>query len=263
MQIPVYHLEAGNRCYDDRVPEEINRRVIDHCSTVLMPYTNRSKDNLVREGIARQRIFVTGNPIREVIDAHHAAVDASEALIRLGVAPRRYFLATLHRAENVDSPDRLRRLMAGLARVAETFDEPVLMSVHPRTADKLARHAIHPDPSRVRLLQPLGLFDFLRLEQLAHCVMSDSGTVQEECSIFRVPSVTVRDVTERAETIEAGANILSGSDPVAMEQAVRTAVELPTDWTPPAEYLEARVSTAVVKIVLGYDHGANPGGSAV
>lgn len=257
MGIPVYHMEAGNRCYDDRVPEEINRRIVDHCSNILMPYTHRSKENLLREGIARQRIFVIGNPIYEVLTAYASQIDASNALARLDVEPNRYFLVTLHRAENVDDPARLEQLLRGLALVADAYAEPMVVSLHPRTADKLARYGLMPDSDRVRLLKPMGFFDFVKLERHAHCVLSDSGTVQEECSIFRVPNVTVRDVTERAETIETGSNILTGADPTNIANAVRVALETSHEWTPPAEYLEPRVSTAVVKIVLGYRHGYN------
>ncbi|NPV81346.1 MAG: UDP-N-acetylglucosamine 2-epimerase (non-hydrolyzing) [Firmicutes bacterium] len=252
MRIPVYHMEAGNRCYDDRVPEEINRRIIDHCSHVLMPYTHRSKENLLREGIERQRIFVIGNPIYEVLEAYREQIDSSNVLSRLNVAPKEYFLATLHRAENVDDPTRLEQLLRGLALVADTYQEPMVVSLHPRTADKLARSGLSPQSERVRLLKPLGFFDFVKLERHAHCVLSDSGTVQEECCIFKVPNVTLRDVTERPETIECGSNILTGADPERILQSVTTVLESVCSWMPPAEYLEACVSRTVAKIVLGY-----------
>jgi UDP-N-acetylglucosamine 2-epimerase (non-hydrolysing) len=253
--IPVYHMEAGNRCYDDRVPEEINRRIIDHSSTVLMPYTQRSKENLVREGIQRQRIFVIGNPIYEVLTTHAAEIEASTALSDLGVEPSNYFLVTLHRAENVDIPDRLEKLLRGLSLVAETYQVPLIVSLHPRTADKLARFGLDPSSGRVRLIKPLNLFDFVKLERQARCVLSDSGTVQEECCIFGVPNVTVRDVTERPETIEAGSNILSGPEPEMLLQAVRTALASSPAWEAPAEYVVSYVSSTVAKIVLGYNHG--------
>ena len=250
--IPVYHMEAGNRSYDDRVPEEINRRIIDHCSHVLMPYTERSKDNLIREGVERQRIFVIGNPIFEVIQHYSGSIERSDVLTRHGVAERDYFLVTLHRAENVDDPQRLQHFLTGLAQVADRWKKPMIVSVHPRTADLLRRSNLRPHSERVRLLEPLGFFDFVRLEKSAFCVLSDSGTVQEECCIFGVPNVTLRDVTERPETIECGSNILSGDAPEAIEQATTIAVESSAHWTPPAEYLAADVSRTVAKIVLGY-----------
>jgi UDP-N-acetylglucosamine 2-epimerase (non-hydrolysing) len=254
MGIPVYHMEAGNRCYDDRVPEEINRRIIDHCSNVLMPYTHRSKENLLREGIERQRIFVIGNPICEVLNAFAEQINGSDILTRLKIAPQKYFLVTIHRAENVDDPSRLEKLLRGLALVADTYQEPMVVSLHPHTADKMARFGLDPQSERVRLLKPLGFFDFVKLERHAHCVLSDSGTVQEECCIFKVPNVTIRDVTERAETVESGSNILTGVEPDAILRAVKTVLVMPPNWLPPAEYLEPNVSRTVVKVVMGYQH---------
>jgi UDP-N-acetylglucosamine 2-epimerase (non-hydrolysing) len=251
MGIPVFHMEAGNRCYDDRVPEEVNRRVIDHASTVLMPYTTRSKENLVREGIERERVFVTGNPIFEVLSHFADRIEASTVGKRLGVSAGRFFLLTMHRAENVDDPARLARLVESVVRVSTEHGMPVLFSVHPRTADRLSRAGLRPDPERLRMLDPLGFFDFVRLERDARAVLSDSGTVQEECAIFRVPTVTIRDVTERPETIECGSNILSGADPDAVSAAMRAVLALEADWQPPAEYVVPGVSRIVGRIVLG------------
>ena len=252
MRIPVFHMEAGNRCYDDRVPEEINRRVIDHSSTILLPYTERSKENLVREGIERERIFVTGNPIFEVMEAHRPGIDTSDVLLRLGLEAASYVLVTLHRAENVDDPARLGQFMAALSRVAEDQACPLVVSVHPRTAVRLREFSLAPDSSRVMLLDPLGFLDFIKLERHARIVLSDSGTVQEECAILRIPNVTLRDVTERPETIECGSNILSGAATEDVLRAVKIALTGPTGWTPPAEYLSRNVSGTVARIVLGY-----------
>lgn len=252
MRIPVFHMEAGNRCYDDRVPEEVNRRVIDHASTILLPYTERSKENLVREGIERDRIFVTGNPIFEVMEAHRERIDASDVLPRLGLEPSAYVLVTLHRAENVDDPSRLGQFVEALSRVAEDQACPAIVSVHPRTAGKLKQAGLAPSSSRVRLLDPLGFLDFVKLERHARVVLSDSGTVQEECAILRVPNVTLRDVTERPETLECGSNILSGAGAEDILRAVRIALAARADWTPPAEYTARHVSSTVARIVLGY-----------
>jgi UDP-N-acetylglucosamine 2-epimerase (non-hydrolysing) len=254
MGIPVYHMEAGNRCYDDRVPEEINRRIIDHCSNVLMPYTHRSKENLIREGIARQRIFVIGNPIFEVLTAHAQQIEDSSVLAQLDVQASQFFLVTIHRAENVDDADRLGNLLQGLALVADTYQQPMVVSLHPRTADKMQRFGLDRKSDRVRLLTPLGFFDFVKLERNARCVLSDSGTVQEECCIFRVPNVTIRDVTERAETIECGSNVLTGADPEAILRAVNVVLNSACDWVPPAEYVEPHVSNTVAKILLGHHY---------
>ena len=251
-RIPVFHMEAGNRCYDDRVPEEINRRIIDHSSSVLMPYTERSKENLVREGIERDRIFVTGNPIKQVLDNFADRIDASDVMGRRGVQPFDYFLVTLHRAENVDEADRTASIFSGLTRVAEKFGKQVLVSVHPRTAAKLEQHGFTPDPSKIVLLQAMNFFDFVKLEKNALAVLTDSGTVQEECSIFGVPNVTLRDVTERPETIECGSNILSGGESDNILRAVEIAVAQPAAWTPPREYLAENVAQTVTNIMLGY-----------
>ena len=252
--IPVYHLEAGNRCYDNRVPEEVNRRVIDHCSDVLLPYTERSAENLVREGIRRDRIFVTGNPILEVLDHYGPQIGRSDALARLGLAPKGYFLVTMHRAENVDDPARLSKLLGGLDRVAAEFSKPCVVSVHPRTADRIRRSGVQVDPKRVRLMEPFGLFDFIALEKAAAGVITDSGTVQEEACIFGIPNVTLRDVTERPETTECGSNILSGQSADLLVAGMRLALETPGAWPLPPEYAKRNVAATVARILLSYRH---------
>jgi UDP-N-acetylglucosamine 2-epimerase (non-hydrolysing) len=254
--IPIYHMEAGNRCYDDRVPEEVNRRVIDHCSDVLMPYTERSRMNLLREGIGGHRIFVTGNPIYEVIEGYRTQVESSKILEELGLSSRKYFLVTMHRAENVDVESRLRSLIESLERLQREYTLPIICSTHPHTRGVMQRlHVNSSANEQIRFCEPFGLFDFIALEQNAFCVLSDSGTVQEECCIFKVPNVTIRDVTERPETLECGSNILSGADPDAVLRCVRTVLDQRSDWSVPPEYLVENVSRTVAKIVLGYNHG--------
>ncbi len=252
MGIPVFHMEAGNRCHDDRVPEEVNRRIIDHSSDVLLPYTERSRSNLLREGIPGERIFVTGNPIKEVLDHYAPQIGASKALGDLGLDPRKYFLVTLHRAENVDKADRLLLFIDAFRRLKEEYGVPVIVSLHPRTRSQLERRGVEMEGGGVRIREPFGLFDFVCLERNALCVLTDSGTVQEECCLFRVPTVTLRDVTERPETLEAGSNMLSGAEPDSILSCVRTVLSRPCHWSPPPEYLAGDVSSAVVKIVLGY-----------
>jgi len=251
-QIPVFHMEAGNRCYDDRVPEEVNRRIIDHSSTVLLPYTERSKENLVREGIERERIFVTGNPINEVLGFYSPQIEASEILKQLNVQPFEYFLVTLHRAENVDIHERLVGIFRAFSEVSGSFAKEILISVHPRTAEKINQFGIAPGSNKVRLLDAFGFFDFVKLEKNSLAVLTDSGTVQEECAIFGIPNVTLRDVTERPETIECGSNILSGADPASISRAVEIAMAQPANWIAPREYLTENVSQVVSKILLGY-----------
>ncbi len=249
--IQVFHMEAGNRCHDDRVPEEVNRRIIDHTSTVLMPYTHRSKENLLAEGIARHRIFVTGNPIKEVLDHYAPQIEASNALDRLGLEKGEFFLVTMHRAENVDDPSRLSDLMAALELLERSYGKRVVCSIHPRTRSKLADLG-YTAPSGIEMVEPLGFFDFVRLEQAAFCLVSDSGTVQEEACIFGIPNVTIREVTERPETIEAGSNILAGIEPRDVLAAVELVTNESRSWDPPAEYLASGVAATVVRILLGH-----------
>lgn len=253
--IPVYHMEAGNRCYDDRVPEETNRRIIDHSGDVLLPYTYRSKENLVNEGIQRERIFVIGNPIFEVLQHYEKQIMSSAVHRTLDIRPRGYFLVTMHRAENVDVESRLQNLVTSLHLIGEKHKKPIICSLHPRTRSKMEKFGIAKNDEWVRWLEPSGFFDFVSLERNALCVLSDSGTVQEECCIFRVPNITIRDVTERPETIECGSNILSGSDPDQIMSIVETVLKARHEWTVPEEYTRVDVSTTVIKILLGYRHG--------
>lgn len=251
MGIPVFHMEAGNRCYDDRVPEEVNRRLIDHCSDVLMPYTERSRLNLLREGISGSRIFVTGNPIFEILENYSVAINSSDVLRRLGLAPSSYVLATIHRAENVDSPSRLNALVDAIAKISAAYNLPVVVSTHPRTRNRLEEVAYSPPSDRVRFLPPFGFFDFIQLEKQAFCVLTDSGTVQEECCILGKPVVTLRDSTERPETIECGSNILSGVRAEAILSAMNVVLADNTPWRVPQEYLAPNVSSSSVRIILG------------
>ena len=250
--IPVYHMEAGNRCFDDRVPEEVNRRIIDHSSSVLLPYTNRSRENLLREGIASDRVYVTGNPINEVIELHRDRIEKSGALKELKLDARKFFLVTMHRAENVDREDTLRNLVEGLRRIAREHSMPVICSLHPRTRSKIEKFGVDIGADGLRFVEPLGFFDFIRLERSAFCTLTDSGTVQEETCIFGVPNVTIREVTERPETVECGSNYLAGSSPDAISAAVKLVTGTKRTWTPPPEYLATGVADTVVRIVTGH-----------
>ncbi|MDQ7092658.1 UDP-N-acetylglucosamine 2-epimerase (non-hydrolyzing) [Desulfosporosinus sp. PR] len=251
LQIPVYHMEAGNRCYDDRVPEEINRRIVDHCSDVLLPYTERSRANLLREGIEGKRIYVTGNPIGEVLRYYSGKIEQSQALHRMGLTSKGYFLVTLHRAENVDDEGRLTKFIAALRKLVDEYRMPFICSLHPRTRSQLERQDKTLAGGGIRVVEPLGLFDFVSLEQHAYCVLSDSGTVQEECCLYKIPNVTLRDVTERPETLEVGSNLISGCEPEAISLAVKTVLAQGWDWEPPPEYQTVNVSRKIVKIILG------------
>jgi UDP-N-acetylglucosamine 2-epimerase (non-hydrolysing) len=248
--IPVYHMEAGNRCFDDRVPEEVNRRVIDHSSTILMPYTDRSRENLLAEGFATNRVYVTGNPIKQVIDEFAEPIEASPVLGSHGLKPGKYFLVTAHRAENVDDPARLRNIISALEELHRQFGFPVIISFHPRTRSKVEQFGVDITSSGLHFLEPMGFFDFIKLEKNAFCTLSDSGTVQEEACIFGVANVTIRDVTERPETVECGSNILAGADPANIVNAVHLMTSRKRNWSPPPEYLAPLVAETVCNLLL-------------
>jgi len=252
MGIPVYHMEAGNRCFDDRVPEEVNRRVIDHSSSVLLPYTERAKANLVREGIAENRIYVTGNPIGQVLEHYATQIDSSDVISRLGLTERNFFLVTAHRSENVDDPHRLGSFVDSWKRLHERYGFPVVVSVHPRTRSMAERHGIAFDAPGIEFLEPLGFFDFVSLERSAACVLTDSGTVQEETCILHVPNVTTRDVTERPETLDVGSGMLTGAAPEQIVEAVTIAMSTSTDWQIPHEYEAQNVASTVVRLLVGF-----------
>ena len=252
MGIPVFHMEAGNRCYDDRVPEEVNRRIIDHSSTVHMPYTHNSKENLLAEGIKGKNIHVIGNPIYEVIRHYTKQIDGSQIISELKLKPQEYFLVTAHRAENVDIKDRLNDLLTALNNINKKYHLPVICSLHPRTKNKMTQFGLKVSNKNIRLLEPFGFFDFLLLEKQARCIITDSGTVQEEACILKVPNITIRDTTERPETLECGSNILTGMAPDMIMNGVDVVLSRKPEWEPPVEYLATDVSSRVVKIVLGY-----------
>lgn len=251
MGIRVVHMEAGNRCFDDRVPEEVNRRVIDHSSDLLLPYTEGSRRNLLAEGIGANRVMVTGNPILEVIEHHEEKIAAAAETVveRLGVTPGEYLLLTAHRQETVDVEERLRGLTDGVLAVSESLDMPVVVSIHPRTRDRLDGFGIDFEGDRLIGGTTFGFFEFVALEMGAHLVLTDSGTVQEECCLFGVPAVTLRDTTERPETLECGSNVLSGVEPESIVRASGVALDGAPDWTPPEEYLRNDVSATVVRLL--------------
>lgn len=261
--IRVFHMEAGNRCFDDRVPEEVNRRIIDHSSDVLMPYTERSRDNLLAEGIPSRRIYVTGNPIYEVLtEANNEYMwDAIQRDLRKeGAAfankrlPGRFVLLTAHRAENVDDLQRLQDIIDGASRVGEALMARVIFSVHPRTMSKMTGQGFSK-PDNIVLCEPFDFTTFVLLEKRAVCVLTDSGTVQEECCILGTPNVTIRDTTERPETIEVGSNIVCGTHPDDIVRAAKLATKTKGAFEPPPEYKRTNVAVVVTKIVLGYYHG--------
>jgi UDP-N-acetylglucosamine 2-epimerase (non-hydrolysing) len=241
--VKVYHMEAGNRCFNDIVPEEINRRIIDHCTDVWMPYTERSRQYLLREGIAPEKIFVTGNPIFEVLNYNAVRIGESNILNKFKLCKGEYFLVTMHRAENVDSP----RFMEVLCEIFHEFKKifPVIISVHPHTRERLSANW---NTDGIILSVPFNFVDFVNLEQNAYCVITDSGTVQEECSILGIPHIIIRKTNERLETVESGSSIICGHDPKDIARGVEIAVDLHSNGD---KYITPIVSNTVIKIILG------------
>jgi len=255
-QIPVFHMEAGNRCFDARVPEELNRKVVDHLSDVNMPLTEHARRYLLAEGLRPETVIKTGSTMREVLDHYAPGIARSEVLLALGLQPRRYLVVSTHREENVDRPERLRAILATLRALAERFHLPVVVSTHPRTRARLEQldgGTQGLEEAGVRFLAPFGFLDYVRLQQEAFCVVSDSGTVTEESALVGFPAVTLRDAHERPEGMDAGTLIMSGLGADRVIQAVE-AVTGRTGVRPgvPPDYLEPHVSGKVLQIILSY-----------
>lgn len=222
--IKIFHMEAGLRAYDRRMPEQRNRILIDHMSNILLPYNRYHRENLLREGIHPSKIFVTGNTTFEAMRAFAPQIDASEILGLLGLEPKGYILVTAHRSENVDNPQYLKGIIQACGRLEERFKREVIYPMHPRTQSKVSSIAI---PKGVRVMAPLGFYDFNRLLKESYCVLSDSGTAAEEGLFYRVPNVSLRMATERPETVESGGTIVSGMDLDNIVESVTTAVTEP------------------------------------
>lgn len=248
---PVYHMEAGNRCFDKKVPEEVNRRMIDAVSSYNIPYTQSSRENLLKEGVARTRIFVSGNPIFEVMKYYEPQINESKVLETLKVIPNNYILVTAHRAENVDMGIRLAHIFEALETVGKKYNMPVIFSCHPRTKKRYEEFNIYCKSPYVKICEPFGFFDFVNLEKNAYGVITDSGTVQEECCLLNVPTVTIRDTTERPETVDCGSNIISGLETQNIINCFDVMVNGPRVWEYPEGYKVENVSEKIVKYILG------------
>ena len=254
-RIPVFHLEAGNRCFDDRVPEEINRRIIDHISDINMPLTEHARRYLLAEGLRPESVLKIGSTMREVLDHYRAGIDASPVLDQLGLSAGNYIVVSAHREENVDDPARLSDLLDSLTALAARYRRRIVMSTHPRTKKRLtARWRTHPRPAAIEFLPPFGFFEWIKLQTHAFCVLSDSGTLSEEAALLGFPAVMLRDTHERPEAMEAGVTILGGVSPTRVLQAVRLSTESSGthDGIAVPDYAERDVSRKVVRIVLSY-----------
>lgn len=249
LHIPVYHMEAGNRSYSDMVPEEINRRLIDHSSDLLLPYTRRSKKALLREGISEKRIIITGNPILEVIEKNKRQIDKSKILQNFGLNKKNYFLITMHREENVDIKERLLEYVKAINKIVKIYKLPVVISLHPRTRKKMKEFNFSFDKG-VIVTPPLGFFDFIKLELNAKCILTDSGTVLEEACIFKIPNLIIRDVTERPETLDVKSTFITGANTEKILNLVEKVLKRKPNWSPPPEYLVKDVSERILDILL-------------
>jgi UDP-N-acetylglucosamine 2-epimerase (non-hydrolysing) len=260
-KVPVFHMEAGNRCFDDRVPEEINRRIVDHISDINLPYTEHARRYLLAEGLRPETVIKTGSPMREVLGHHAADIDASRVLQRLKLAPRGYFVVSAHREENVDSPDNLRALLASLDALGSRHRRRIIMSTHPRTRKRLAALGKRRLPAGVEFLKPLGFFDYVRLQRDAACVLSDSGTLTEESSILAFPAVMIRQAHERPEGMDEATLIMSGLEPARVLAAVKATMAAyarrPRPFAIAPDYLADNVSAKVVRIILSYTDYVN------
>lgn len=251
MRIPVYHMEAGNRCFDENVPEETNRRLIDHVSDYNLVYTEHARRNLLAEGIHPSRILLTGSPMKEVLQQNAEQIEASDILERQGLVTGQYFLVSLHREENVDSPKRLRTSIAALQALRAEYRLPILVSTHPRTRKRL--EALEESAIEgITFHRPFGFHDYLKLQQEAKLVLSDSGTISEESSILGFPAVTMRDFIERPEAQDAGAIITTGLEPGAVVDGVRIALDTFTrrsSTSIPPEYEIGNTSDRVIAFI--------------
>lgn len=252
--IPIFHLEAGNRCFDSRVPEEINRKIIDHMSDINIAYTEHARRNLLAEGIATDQVFVVGSPLAEVLKFHEPDIMESDVLDELNLKANQYLVASFHREENVDDLNRLSQIVASLNAVANHFDMPVILSTHPRTQKRLQEAQLQFDPL-IRSMKPFGFFDYVRLQRDAFCTVSDSGTITEEASIMNFPAITLRDAHERPEGTDVGVLVMTGPNAIDMCESIelsRAHLQSTTHQQVPMAYLDLDVSWRVSKIVRSY-----------
>lgn len=258
LKVPVYHMEAGNRSFDRNVPEETNRKLVDHIADFNLVYTEHARRHLLSEGIAHRRIYLTGSPMREVLEHYRPRIDASDILTELGLERRGYFIVSLHREENVDNRDRLGALVQTLRSLAETYELPVVISTHPRTRKRLEALGEAMDDPRLRFLKPFGFHDYNRLQLDAFCAISDSGTIAEESALLGFPAITPRDAIERPEALDAGSIVMTGLDPDAIlrgvQLATRAFAEREASGRPhplPVDYAVDNTSERVVGLILG------------
>lgn len=258
MKVPVYHMEAGNRSFDRNVPEETNRKLVDHISDFNLVYTEHARRHLLSEGFQHRRIYLTGSPMREVLEFYRSQIEASDVLGRLKLTAKSYFIVSLHREENVDSSQRLGSLIAALNALAERYDLPVIVSTHPRTRKRMEALGETPLDRRVQYLKPFGFHDYNHLQMNAFCAISDSGTIAEEASILGFPAITPRDAIERPEALDVGCVVMTGLDADNMLRGIdvvtRRFAEREEEGMAhpvPDDYCIGNTSERVVSLILG------------
>ncbi|PWL42305.1 UDP-N-acetylglucosamine 2-epimerase (non-hydrolyzing) [Christensenella sp. MSJ-20] len=254
LKIPIFHMEAGNRCFDENVPEEINRRIVDHISDVNLPYTEHSRRYLLSEGIPKERIFVTGSPMAQVLERNRERIQASDVLERLGLTAGQYILVSAHREENIDQEEHFFSLMTAINHMAETYQMPVIYSTHPRSRKRIESQGFRFHPL-VQSLPPFGFLDYNKLQMNSFCVLSDSGTLSEESALLGFVGVLLRTSTERPEVLDKGTVVLGGITGEEVNQAVELAVAMARNGETgilAPDYRDTNVSTKVVKLIQSY-----------
>lgn len=259
-KIPIFHMEAGNRCFDQRVPEETNRRIVDHTADINLTYSDIAREYLLREGLPPDRIIKTGSPMYEVLTHYHDEIEKANSLESLSLTPGKYFVVSAHREENVDSDRLLNHLAQTLTRVAQTYNEPIIVSTHPRTQKRIDAMGIHFHEN-VRLLKPLGFHAYNKLQKYSRAVLSDSGTISEEASILNFRALNIREAHERPEAMEEASVMMTGLNPERVMQALEVLCEQPMGeirmLRPVADYSMPNVSEKVVRIILSYTDYVN------
>lgn len=253
LKIPIFHMEAGNRCFDLNVPEEINRKIIDHTSDINLPYAENARRYLINEGIKNDFIYVIGSPMTEILEKYKQQIDKSDVLKRMKLEKNKYFIVSVHREENLDVGDNFKTLVKSLNAVAEKYQMPIIFSTHPRTAKKIKEKGFKFN-SLIRNIKPLGFLDYIKLEKNTYCILSDSGTISEEASILNFPAVSIRMSHERPEALDAGSIVLGGID----EDNILSAIEIATKThranrkNPVKDYQDLNVSDKVIRIIQSY-----------
>jgi UDP-N-acetylglucosamine 2-epimerase len=255
-QVPIFHMEAGNRCFDQRVPEEINRKIVDHLSDINMPLTEHARNYLISEGIDASRIIKTGSCMKEILNYYNSDINKSKVLLELKLKSNKFFLVSIHREENVDYSSNLSSLLKSLNYIAEKYKFPVIVSTHPRTKDRITKLKTKIKlNSLIQFLKPLGFFDYIKLQESSFCVISDSGTITEESSILKFPAIMIRQAHERPEGMDEATVIMSGIEKKRIEESINVVTQQFKNGILPKiidDYNVENVSQKVVKIILSY-----------